>query len=78
MQAMDIEKYLAHLGQELTNLGMQEPVRVLMIGGAYRNHTDYGTRLSANPYGRRTLDSTRKLQKCLVWLCKRYPSSLSK
>ena len=31
MQAMDIEKYLAHLGQELTNLGMQEPVRVLMI-----------------------------------------------
>ena len=35
MQAMDIEKYLAHLGQELTNLGMQEPVRVLMIGEAY-------------------------------------------
>jgi hypothetical protein len=35
MQAKDIEKYLAHLGQELANLGMQEPVRVLMIGGAY-------------------------------------------
>jgi len=35
MQATDIEKYLALLGQELANLGMQEPVRVLMIGGAY-------------------------------------------
>ncbi|SRR6266436_2704345 len=35
MQAKDIEKYLARLGQELANLGMQEPVRVLMIGGAY-------------------------------------------
>ncbi len=34
MQAKDIEKYLARLGQELANLGMQEPVRVLMIGGA--------------------------------------------
>jgi hypothetical protein len=35
MQATDIEKYLALLGQELANLGMQEPIRVLMIGGAY-------------------------------------------
>ncbi len=35
MQAKDIEKYLVCLGQELATLGMQEPVRVLMIGGAY-------------------------------------------
>ena len=35
MQAKDIEKYLAQLGQELANQGVQKPIRVLIIGGAY-------------------------------------------
>ena len=35
MQSKDIEKYLAQLGQELADLHIQKPVRVLMIGGAY-------------------------------------------
>ena len=35
MQARDIEWHLAQLGQELANRGVQKPIRVLMIGGAY-------------------------------------------
>ena len=35
MQAQDIEKYLSQLGQELVKLGVDQPIRVLMIGGAY-------------------------------------------
>jgi hypothetical protein len=32
MQAQDIEKYLSQLGQEFVNLGVHQPIRVLMIG----------------------------------------------
>ena len=35
MQARDIEWHLTQLGQELTDSGIQKPIRVLMIGGAY-------------------------------------------
>ncbi len=35
MNAKEIEKYLAELGNELTLLNIQEPVRVLLIGGAF-------------------------------------------
>ncbi len=35
MQAQDIITYLAELGQELQNLGVQYPVRILLVGGAY-------------------------------------------
>ena len=35
MQAQDIITYFAELGQELQNLGVQHPVRILLIGGAY-------------------------------------------
>jgi hypothetical protein len=35
MQAQDIELYLSQFGQELVNLGVQRPLRVLLIGGAY-------------------------------------------
>jgi len=35
MQAQDIEAYLADLGQELQDLGVEDPVRILMIGGAF-------------------------------------------
>jgi hypothetical protein len=35
MQARDIEQHLTQLGQELTDRGIQKPIRVLMIGGAY-------------------------------------------
>ena len=35
MQAQDIEAHLADLGQELQNLGVEEPVRILMVGGAF-------------------------------------------
>ncbi len=35
MQARDIEWHLTQLGQELTDRGVQKPIRVLMIGGAY-------------------------------------------
>ena len=34
MQARDIERHLAQLGQELADLGVQKPIHVLMIGGA--------------------------------------------
>ena len=35
MQARDIERHLAQLGQELADRSVQKPLRVLMIGGAY-------------------------------------------
>ena len=35
MQAHDIETYLADLGQELQQVGLQRPVRLLLIGGAF-------------------------------------------
>ena len=35
MQAEDIENYLFQLGQELQKRGIQEPVHILIIGGAY-------------------------------------------
>jgi hypothetical protein len=35
MQARDIETYLADLGQELYQMGLQQPVRLLLIGGAF-------------------------------------------
>jgi len=35
MKAEDIENYLSQLGQELVNQGVQQPIHVLMIGGAY-------------------------------------------
>lgn len=35
MQAEEIEKYLTQLGQELASQGLQKPIRVLMVGGAY-------------------------------------------
>lgn len=35
MQAREIESYLAQLGQELVDRGVQQPVRMLLIGGAF-------------------------------------------
>lgn len=35
MNAEDIETYLTQLGQELLKRGLQEPVHLLLIGGAY-------------------------------------------
>ena len=35
LTAQDIEDYLAELGQELQNAGITQPVRLLMVGGAY-------------------------------------------
>jgi predicted nucleotidyltransferase len=35
MQAKDIELHLIQLGQELSDRGVEKPIRVLMIGGAY-------------------------------------------
>lgn len=35
MKAEDIEKYLFQLGQELVKRGIQEPIHLLLIGGAY-------------------------------------------
>jgi hypothetical protein len=35
MQAHDIETYLADLGQELHQMGLQQPMRLLLIGGAF-------------------------------------------
>src|SRR6266700_3630627 len=35
MEAEDIERYLAELGTELKNRGINKPVHVLLIGGAY-------------------------------------------
>lgn len=35
MHAQEIENYLAELGQELQNLGLQHPIRILLVGGAF-------------------------------------------
>lgn len=35
MEKQDIERYLAELEQELSNLGIQQPVRILIIGGTF-------------------------------------------
>jgi hypothetical protein len=35
MQAQDIERYLADLGQQLQHMGIGQPVRILMIGRAF-------------------------------------------
>jgi hypothetical protein len=35
MEAENIERYLAELGEELKNRGLKKPVRILLIGGAY-------------------------------------------
>ena len=35
MQAQEIENHLAELGQELQAQGIQQPVRILLIGGAF-------------------------------------------
>ena len=47
MQAQDIERALAALGQELQNLGVQKPIRLLLVGGAYML-TQIGNRASTN------------------------------
>ncbi len=35
MKGEDVEKYLSQLGQELPRRGIQEPIHLLLIGGAY-------------------------------------------
>ena len=35
MHKKDIETYLAELGQELHDLGVQRHVRILLVGGAF-------------------------------------------
>ena len=35
MQAQEIEAHLAELGQELQNLNVPQPVRILLVGGAF-------------------------------------------
>ena len=35
MDARDIEKYLSQLGEELADLGVKQPIRVLLLGGAF-------------------------------------------
>src|SRR6266700_3654226 len=35
MDKKEIERYLAKLGQELQDMGIQQPVRILLVGGAY-------------------------------------------
>jgi hypothetical protein len=35
MNAKDIEQYLAEPGNELTLLNIKEPIRILLIGGAF-------------------------------------------
>ena len=35
MQAHEIERYLAELGAALASQGINKPVRLLLIGGAY-------------------------------------------
>src|SRR5215471_10099100 len=47
MQVVDIERALAALGQELQNLGVHKPIRLLLVGGAYML-TQIGNRPSTN------------------------------
>jgi len=35
MKAEDIENYLSQLGQELLTRGIEEPIHLLLVGGAY-------------------------------------------
>jgi hypothetical protein len=35
MHAQEIESYLVELGQELQRLGVQHPIRILLVGGAF-------------------------------------------
>lgn len=35
MNAKDIERYFTLVGRELENMGMQEPIQLLMIGDGY-------------------------------------------
>lgn len=35
MQSKEIETYLAQLGQELANMGVNQSIRILLIGGAF-------------------------------------------
>ncbi len=35
MQAEEIEAHLAELGQELQEMGLQRPIRILLVGGAF-------------------------------------------
>lgn len=35
MKAEEIERYLSQLGEELASKGIQKPIHILMIGGAY-------------------------------------------
>ena len=35
MQAQEIEAHLAELGQELQNLHVPQPIRILLVGGAF-------------------------------------------
>jgi uncharacterized nucleotidyltransferase DUF6036 len=35
MQAKEIETHLAELGQELQEMGLQRPIRILLVGGAF-------------------------------------------
>ncbi len=47
MQAQDIERSLATLGQELQNLGVHKSIRLLLIGGAFML-TEIGNRPATN------------------------------
>jgi hypothetical protein len=35
MQAEEIETHLAELGLELQEMGLQRPIRILLVGGAF-------------------------------------------
>ncbi len=35
MKAEEIKNYLSQLGQELVNAGVEKPIHILLIGGAY-------------------------------------------
>ena len=47
MQAQEIELYLADLGQELQHVGIQQPIRILIVGGAFML-TQVGNRSTTN------------------------------
>jgi hypothetical protein len=54
MQVEDIERSLAALSQELQNLGVQKPIRLLLVGGAFMltqigNRPSTGAQLVADP-----------------------------
>ena len=47
MRAQDIERFLADLGQQLQHMEVQQPVRILMVGGAFML-TQFHNRLTTN------------------------------